>query len=53
MSDNERERDEKRPRPGDEPDWRDTLRRHGEKLLEWLDGAVNPPVPVPVPVRRR
>jgi len=46
MSDN-------RPTPPAEPKkptWLDELR---DRLAEWIDTLVNPPMPVPVPVRRR
>jgi hypothetical protein len=32
------------------PDWFDELR---ERLADWLGTLLNPPIPVPVPVRRR
>jgi hypothetical protein len=36
----------KRPEPG----WLDEFR---DRLAEWIDTLLHPPLPVPVPVRRR
>jgi hypothetical protein len=49
MSDTRPEPPPKKNRP--QPDWLEEAR---ERLAEWVDSLVNPPVrvPVPVPVRR-
>ncbi len=38
------------PKRPPEPSWLDQLR---DRLAELIDTLVNPPMPVPVPVRRR
>lgn len=40
----------RRPRPEKPSDWFDEAR---ERLADWLGALLDPPHPVPVPVRRR
>ncbi|MDP2313383.1 MAG: hypothetical protein Q8P41_10790 [Pseudomonadota bacterium] len=46
MSDNRPNPPAKKP---PEPSWLDEFR---DRLAEWIDALINPPIPVPVPVRR-
>jgi hypothetical protein len=47
MSDHPRDPPDKKPTP---QEWLDELR---ERMADWLGTLLNPPLPVPVPVRRR